>query len=108
MANTPSYINPATGATPPTAAQARLHQTITADVTGDNAATSIVITHNWNLSTADQNAGLPNFRLEPLLAAFYGANPFLSAHDANSVTFTNVAFTGKAVRIVLERFKMLT
>ncbi len=108
MANTPSYINPATGATPPTAAQARQHQTITADVTGDGAATSFVITHNWGLSTAQQNAGLPNVQLQPLLAAYYTGVPFISAHDANSVTFTCTAFSGKAVRVALQRFTMLT
>lgn len=109
MANAVSYKNPATGATPPTAAQSRIHQTLVALITGDNAATSFVITHNWGLTTAQLTqlfAPWPTF--VPLLAAFWGSNPFISARDANTVTFTCVAFTGAAMDVVLARpFSML-
>lgn len=108
MANTVNYTNPATGATAPTAVQSRTHQSIKATVTGDNSATTITITHNWGISTAQLALGFPNVQYEEILASGYTAAPIITGKTANAVTFSCTAFTGAGLVIVVERpFSML-
>ncbi len=109
MANTLNYTNPATGATAPTAVQARPHQTMKATVTGDGAATTITFTHNWGIPAASLALGFPNVQYEQILAAGYTAAPVITGKTANAVTFSCTAFTGAGLIITVERpFSMLT
>jgi hypothetical protein len=105
-ANTVTYDANGTipaGTTAPTAAQAFGANQISAVITGDGAATTFVVTHNWGLSTAQLTAAQPNVTFEPLLAAYYTADPLITTRAANSVTCTVVAFSGAAIRCVLKR-----
>lgn len=103
MANTLSYTNPATGATPPTAVQARTHQTQKATVTGDGAATTFTFSHNWGISAANLALGFPNVQYEQILAAGYTAAPVITGKTANTVTFSCTAFTGAGLIVTVER-----
>lgn len=107
MAITYNYINPATGATPPTAAQAAKHQTIVATATGDSSLTSFTITHNWNLSTAQRTAGFPLVTFTFANHADAVSGIFLASETANAMTFTCLATLG-TVQVALSRlFSML-
>lgn len=57
---------------------------VTALLTGDNTATSVVITHNMGLSLAELSAYWPEVRFEAL--AQPSASPFVIARAANTVT----------------------
>lgn len=103
MANTVAYENPVAGATAPTAAQSKNANTINAVITGDNSATSFVVTHNWNLSTAQRAKGFPVVQFEALANGGYAANPFVASQTANAITFTCVAFTGALLRVRISR-----
>jgi hypothetical protein len=100
-ANTIAYEWPsATGATPPTAPVMSKHQQMSAIVTGDGAATTFTITHNMNISAADLTAGFPEVPPpEVLLAAGYTAAPVITSKTANTVVFSNTAFSGAALRV---------
>ena len=103
-ANTVTYEWPITGLVAPTADQSRTHQAVSAIITGDGAATTFTVTHNWGLSTAEIAAGFPWVNLEPLLVAYYTANPFVSSKaGGQAVVFTNVAFATAAIRVTLWR-----
>jgi hypothetical protein len=106
MPNTASYLPPAVAAptaTPPTAQVMQKHQSLSVLITGDGSATSIVLTHNWGLSTAEQNAKYPWVFFEAILAAGITAAPEVTARDANTITVTNVAFTGAGLIARLQR-----
>jgi hypothetical protein len=105
MANTINYENPsAGGAVPPTAQVMRAHQQMSAIITGDGAATSFTITHNINISAADLTLGYPEVPgPEILLAAGYTAAPVITSKTANTVVFSNTAFTGAGLRIRIKR-----
>jgi hypothetical protein len=103
MPVTIAYEYPVAGATPPTAAQSKNKNFVSAVVTNDNATTSFTITHNWNISAADQAAGFPIPRIQSLSNAAFAANVFVASQTANSVTFTCVAFNGPLVRVRIER-----
>jgi hypothetical protein len=102
-ANTVTYETPVTGVTAPTAAQARTHQQVSAVITGDGAATSFTVTHNWGLSTADLAAGWAEVELEYLLAAGYTAAALITSKTANTVVFSCTAFTGAGLRVRVKR-----
>jgi hypothetical protein len=101
--NTVTYTTPVAGVTAPTAAQSRTHQMLIATITGDNSATTFVVTHNWALSVAELAAGYPVVILSPLLAAGYTAAALKTTSATNSVTFTNTAFTGAGLQVTLLR-----
>jgi hypothetical protein len=100
MANTINYENPsAGGATPPTAQVMRAHQQMSAIITGDGAATTIVVVHNMAISAADLTLGYPEVETEALLAAGNTAAPIVTTKATNQTTFTCTAFTGAGLRI---------
>jgi Fe-S cluster assembly scaffold protein SufB len=101
--NSVAYETPVTGATAPTATQDRTHQSLSAVVTGDGAATTFTITHNWGLSAAELTASWPFVEYEYLLAAGYTAAALISSKTANAVAFTCTAFTGAGLRVRLMR-----
>jgi hypothetical protein len=104
MANTINYENPsAGGAVPPTAQVMRAHQQMSAIITGDGAALSTVIVHNMAISAAQLTLGYPEVEFEAILAAGITAAPLVTTKAANSVTVTNVAFTGAGLRIRIKR-----
>lgn len=59
---------------------------VTAQITGDNTATSVVVTHNLGLSTAELSAFFPSVTFEPLASTFYTGQPVVTARAANTVT----------------------
>lgn len=101
--NTVTYETPVSGVTPPTATQARTHEQVSAIITGDGAATTFTITHNWGLSTSDNNAGWAEVEYEYLLAAGYTAAALITSKTANAVVFSCTAFTGAGLRVRLKR-----
>lgn len=106
--NTVTYETPVAGTTAPTAAQSRTHQTIGATITGDNSAVAFTVTHNWGLSAAQLAKGFPEVNLEVILAAGYTAAAIITSKTANTVVFSNTAFTGAGLRVTLSRpFSML-
>jgi len=101
--NSVAYETPVTGATAPTAHQSRHRQQVVAVVTGDGAATTFTITHNWGLSTAELAASFPEVDYEAILAAGNTAAPVISSKSANAVDFTCTAFSGAGLRVRLRR-----
>ena len=84
------------GATAPTAQQASRVSEVAATVTGDGAATSFVLTHNFGMSTADLANGLPEVQFEPLLAAAWTEEPHVTVKGANSITVVVVGAAATA------------
>lgn len=104
MANTVTYEYPVTGVTAPTAIQSRAHQQVAAVITGDGAATTFTVTHNWGLAAALIAANFPMVEYEYLLAAGYTAAALVSSKaGGNAVAFTCTAFTGAGLRVRLLR-----
>jgi Fe-S cluster assembly scaffold protein SufB len=101
--NSVAYEWPITGATAPTAQQSRNHQQVVAVITGDNAATTFTVTHNWGLTAAELAALFPEVDYEAILAAGNTAAPVVSARNANSVDFTCTAFTGAGLVVRIRR-----
>lgn len=102
MANTVAYEYPVVGATAPTAAQMRTHQQMTALVTGDGAATTVTITHNFGVAAALLPA-FPVVEFESVLAAGNTAAPIVTTKTANTVVLTTTAFTGAGLRVRIKR-----
>jgi len=101
--NTVTYEYPVAGTTAPTASQSSRKNEISAVITGDNSATDFTVTHNWGLSAAELADGWPRVNIEYLLAAGYTAASLITSKTANTVVFSNTAFTGAALRVRLER-----
>jgi hypothetical protein len=101
--NTVTYETPVAGTTAPTATQARPHQQLSAVITGDGAATTFTVTHNWGIAAADLTAGWPGVEYEYLLAAGYTAAALITSKSANAVVFSNTAFTGAGLRVRIFR-----
>lgn len=105
--NTVTYNWPASVAgttVAPTANQARLAQQVAATITGDGAATSFTVTHNWGLSAGQLASGVfPEVTFEILLAAGYTAAPLVGSKTANAIAFTNTAFTGAGLLVRVKR-----
>jgi hypothetical protein len=101
--NTVTYTTPVAGVTAPTATQARTHQLLKATITGDGAAVTFTVTHNWNLSAALLAKGFPLVYYEYLLAAGYTGAPLITSRTANTVVFSNTAFTGAGLVVTLSR-----
>jgi hypothetical protein len=65
MANTINFLNPATGAVTPTAAQVANQDSVIVDITTDGVTVTQTITHNLNISAADIALGYPDITIEP-------------------------------------------
>jgi Fe-S cluster assembly scaffold protein SufB len=101
--NTVTYEWPVAGVTAPTAAQSRTHQTVSAIITGDGAAVTFTLTHNWGLSVAELAGGFPWVNYEQLLASGYTAAPLITSKNTNTVVIGNTAFAGAGLRVTLFR-----
>lgn len=103
MANTINWLNPATGAVSPTAAQVAAQNEVIVDLTTDGALTSQVLTHNMGISAADIALGRPNISVQPSSAL---ANTtlayFVSAIAANTITLTFAAVAA-TIRVKISR-----
>jgi len=106
MANTINWINPATGAVSPTAAQAAIVNIAVVDVTFDGSGTSQTLTHNMNISAAQLALGFPIVTFEPESAAvFTTLLPFLhpvTGKTANTIVLTVVAVAGR-IKVFINR-----
>ena len=60
-----NYLNPATGAASPTAAQVFNQDSVVVDCTTDGVITTFTLTHNLNVSAADIALGYPEVFIEP-------------------------------------------
>lgn len=103
MANTINFLNPATGAVSPTAAQVAAQNEVIVDVTTDGVTVTQTITHNLGISAADLALGYPHVLYEPeSLHAFdtlqLFMNPATPAKTANTVILT---FSAVAARFLL-------
>ena len=110
MANTIAYEYPVVGVTPPTAAQMRTHQQMTAVVTGDGASLTFTITHNLGIPATIPNnptvpflGPMPEVIIENLLAAGITAAPIITSKTTNTVVFSCTAFTGAGLRVRIKR-----
>lgn len=101
--NTVAYEYPVTGATAPTAPVMSKHQQMSAIVTGDAAATTFTITHNFGIPAAQLTNGFPEVEFEAILAAGITAAPFVASKTANTVVCTCTAFTGAGLRVRVKR-----
>lgn len=107
MANTLVFLNPATGAVPPTAAQVAAQSEVVCTLTTDGTLTTQTITHNMNISAADLALGYPHVLIEPGNAASFGTflpviNNTGTGKTANTVVLTNAAVVG-IVTITISR-----
>lgn len=103
MANTVTYKAPVSGVTAPTRAQSAKVNQVKGTITGDGAATTVTIDHNLNISAADLAKGLPEVRLERILASGNTAAPIVSAKTAQQVTLTVTAFSGEGLAFTVDR-----
>ena len=92
MAIVPNYKTPVSGATAPTAtapptqyfeSSVRFNK-VRAELTGDGAATTVVVTHNLGLSPAELAADFPEVNVEPIAAG--APTWYVSARATNTVT----------------------
>lgn len=65
MAFAQNYLNPATGAASPTAAQVQNQDSVVVDCTTDGVITTFTLTHNLGVSAADITLGYPECTWEP-------------------------------------------
>jgi len=107
MANGIAYDYPITGATAPTAAQSRRFNQVSAIITGDGSATTLTLTHNWNIPAAQLASNFPEYTVEPISG---GAPPALevlntgpNGRTANAIAFTLSAATSAVFRVRMKR-----
>jgi len=106
MAVTVTYAYPVAGVTPPTAAQAKKCNTITATVAiGADTDTSFVMTHNWGLSTAQLAFNFPLVTITPNVVGTAVCTIAAVLTNSNIVTFSkgNVAGSAGTYIVVLQR-----
>lgn len=103
---TVTYVWPVAGATAPTAAQARSHNSVVVDIAFLAADTACVITHNMQLPNATGANGIPKISYFFTAAGAVSFTPFFAFTNAVSITvdknLTTANSTGTA-RIVIER-----
>lgn len=97
-----NYLWPSNGgATPPTKEVMAEHSEVVVDVSVALYDTSVVITHNMQLTAAERATGFPEISLSPTSAV--GETPFTSAKDANTVTITVAGTAGGTFRASIRR-----
>jgi hypothetical protein len=118
--STLSYLFPVTASTPPSQAVMANHSLFVADVFLDDGDTTVLVTHNMQISSADIARGFPLLRtavstaasaLVPLIlspvpiSGFGNITPLTAAVATNSVTLVKDAGggTGGTIRLVMER-----
>ncbi len=103
---TVTYVWPVAGSTPPTAAQARQHNSVVVDVAFIAADQACVITHNMQLPNATGLNGIPKISYVFTAAGVVSFTPFFAFTSATTITvdknLTTANSTGTA-RIVIER-----
>ena len=103
---TVTYVWPVAGSTAPTAAQARQHNSVVADIAFLAADTSCVITHNMQLPNATGANGIPKITHFFTAAGVVSFTPFFAFTSATTITvdknLTTANSTG-TLRVVIER-----
>lgn len=91
---TVTFAYPVVGTVAPTAAQAFNANMLTATIVANDADTTAVVTHNWGLTTAQQNNLWPTIQWYTQLAST--VVPIISWAITNSVavTMTKVSASG--------------
>ena len=93
---TVTYLYPATGTTPPTAAQMLLQTLLTVQVNFLDADTLGVLTHNWGLSAAETGFYRPI--IVPVATVRETAGDYITwslpASSANALTFNKTSGSG--------------
>lgn len=103
---TVTYVWPVAGATAPTAAQARPHNSVVADVAFLAADTSCLLTHNMQLPNATGANGIPKISFVFTAAGSAAWTPFFAFTSATTITLdknSTAANTGGTIRVVIER-----
>ncbi len=103
---TVTYVWPVAGATAPTAAQSKLHNSVVADVAFLVADASCVITHNLALPNATGASGRPKVTITATAVGSAAVVPFIAFTDANTLTIdknSTAANTTITVRVWIER-----
>lgn len=110
MANAISWLNPATAAVDPTAAQVAQLSTVTADLTIDGTGTTFTINHNLALSAADLAAGWPTVQLlaESLHASDGTGAARVTSFTTNTVVVTFITGVAQTLRVTIARPHTLT
>lgn len=111
MAVTIGYLSPVTGASAPTAAQAKAQRVKASVIASADGDTDAVITHNLGLSAAELTAGSPDILLEPGIAepaACRLSNWMVTAFDANTCTVTKTTAGGSGaagiqLKVIIQR-----
>ncbi len=103
---TVTYVWPVAGATAPTAAQARPHNSVVVDIAFLAADASCVITHNMQLPNATGANGIPKISHFFTAAGAVSFTPFFAFTSATTITvdknLTTANSTG-TLRVVIER-----
>ncbi len=101
-----TYVWPVAGSTAPTAAQARQHNSVVADVVFTDVATACVVTHNMQLPNATGANGIPKIVLTITAAGAVASVPFVAFTNATSITVDKnltTATSSLSVRVTIER-----
>jgi len=103
---TVTYVWPVAGATAPTAAQARPHNSVVVDIAFLAADTACVVTHNMQLPNATGASGIPKISYFFTAAGAVAFTPFFAFTSATTITvdknLTTANSTG-TVRVTIER-----
>ena len=110
MANSIAWLDPATGAVDPTAAQVAQQSTVTADVTIDGTGTTFTVTHNMALSAADLLLGFPTIVIIPTsVHATDGTGAArIGTILTNSFVITFITGVAQTLRLIISRPHTLT
>ncbi len=103
---TVTYVWPVAGATAPTAAQARQHNSVVADVAFLAGDLACVITHNMQLPNATGANGIPKVTITPTAVGTAASVPFIAFTSATTLTIdknSTASNTSITVRVHIER-----
>ncbi len=103
---TVAYVWPVAGATAPTAAQARPHNSVVVDITFLAADQSCVVTHNMQLPNATGANGIPKISYVFTTAGVVSFTPFFAFTSATTLTVDKNLTTANStgiIRVTIER-----
>lgn len=101
MVATILYKNPATGTVEPTVIQALSYNTLVAEVVLADADTTAVITHNWQMSSADLALYFPTVSMYANGQGTAAGTVIATLTNSVAVTLTKSTAAGSAVTLVV-------
>ena len=91
-----TYAYPVAGATAPTAAQSANQSVVTAAVVMADGDATLVVTHNWNLTTGQLAALFPFIELRRTAIGVSSVTVLATATDSSNVTISKGTTVGSA------------